>query len=185
MGRAQATTPGQPALTELPTAQTQNPTALILLAPAPSGAVGAALGQVPRPATASVRPPPPPPARRGPARAGDVRGTQRPFIPVGTRRDRERSPKSTALARAEWSCPGTSLVLEAWPGVPGVGECPVGWQEAPGAPQGWSPVPAPTREEPQAVCFLLPMGCIPKWKALLGQGTPNTCTQKGCKKGAS
>lgn len=43
----------------------------------------------------------------------------------------------------------------------------------------------PPREEPQAVCFLLPMGCIPKWKALLGQGTPNTCTQKGCKKGAS
>lgn len=60
MGRAQATIPGQPALTELPTAQTQNPTALILLAPAPSGAVGAALGQVPRPAAASVRPPPRP-----------------------------------------------------------------------------------------------------------------------------
>lgn len=72
-----------------------DPTALALLAPAPSRATGTALKQAPRTSTVSL---PPPLERRGQARAGDVQETRRPFIPLGTRQDEERSPESSTLA---------------------------------------------------------------------------------------
>lgn len=76
-----------------------DPTALALLAPAPSRATGTALNKAPRTSAVSL---PPPLERRGQARAGDVQGTRRPFIPLGTRQDEERSPESSTLAQVQW-----------------------------------------------------------------------------------
>lgn len=182
-GRTRATTLGQPAPAELRAAGTPSPAALILLAPAPSGAAGAALGQAPRPAAGSVHP-------SRPRQHAEAQPEQATF--------EEHSDLSSLRVRGETGKGRPNL--PPWHGRSGAAppSCQrLGWES-----QGWGdaqwggrePLEPPTggvqpllssREAPQAVSFLLPMGCIPKWKALLGQGTPNTCTQKGCKKGAS
>lgn len=96
----------------------------------------------------------PPLERRGQASAGDVQGTRRPFIPLGTRQDEERSPESSTLAQVQRgaavappSCPpeGALSLPE------GAQDVPVGCQGAPKA----GPVLHSQKGSPQQILLLL------------------------------
>lgn len=129
-----------------------DPTLLALLAPAGSRATGTALNKAPRTSAVSL---PPPLERRGQARAGDVQGTRRPFIPLCTRQDEERSPESSTLAQVQreavvalpFCLTGGALTLAEGPQ-----DVPVGWQGAPRA----GPVLGSQKGSAQQVLLLLP-----------------------------
>lgn len=95
--------------------------------------MGTALNEAPRISAVFL---PPPQAHRGQARAGDVQGTRRPFIPLDTRQDEERSVKSSTLAHVQWGAavaPHFRLTGAALTLAEGPQDLPVGWQGAPRA----------------------------------------------------
>lgn len=128
----------------------------------------------------------PPLERRGQASAGDVQGTRRPFIPLGTRQDEERSPESSTLAQVQRgaavappSCPpeGALSLPE------GAQDVPVGCQEPPKLAQLCTPRrAAPSRSfcscshpvKGHSHKFPPAMGCTPQTNAQPGGGTPNS-----------
>lgn len=99
---------------------------------------------------------PPPLERRGQARAGDVQGTRRPFIPPGTRQDEERSPESSTLAQVPWgaaAAPPFCLTEGALTLAEGAQDLPVGWQRTPRADPALDSQKGSTR---QVLLLLLP-----------------------------
>lgn len=112
----------------------------------------------------------PPQAQRGQARAGDVQGTRRPFIPLDTRQDEERSLKSSTLAHVQWGAavtPPFHLTGGALTLAEGHQDLPVGWQ---GAPRAGPALDSQKDSAQQVLLLLLPpsegsqatfMGCTP------------------------
>lgn len=127
----------------------------------------------------------PPLERRGQASAGDVQGTRRPFIPLGTRQDEERSPESSTLAQVQWGAavaPPFCLAGGALSLPEGAQDVPVGCQGAPrarpalqcqkGSTQQVLLLLFPPSEESQATGSLLPWVVPPRPRFCLVRGPP-------------